>query len=143
MGQVALFTQKLDEQRQKLEDYEVPNDDEIKELENVVEQQTNALEQQMKRNEDLENALSSVLNEYSNRITVGNEEIASLHEQLSITNKQHSKQIQELRAMYEKKIAQLQVHSIRKFAKKTNNIWYKIYIHRNHRIINTKRKYHN
>jgi len=108
MGQVALFTQKLDEQRQKLEDYEVPNDDEIKELENVVEQQTNALEQQMKRNEDLENALSSVLNEYSNRITVGNEEIASLHEQLSITNKQHSKQIQELRAMYEKKIAQLQ-----------------------------------
>ena len=118
MGQVALFTQKLDEQRQKLEDYEVPNDDEIKELENVVEQQTNALEQQMKRNEDLENALSSVLNEYSNRITVGNEEIASLHEQLSITNKQHSKQIQELRAMYEKKIAQLQVNLIRKFAKK-------------------------
>ena len=109
MGSIALFTQKLKEQKETIENMEPPQDEEIKELENVVEQQTLALEQQMKRNEDLENALSSVLNEYSNRITVGNEEIASLHEQLSVTNKQHSKQIQELRAMYEKKIHQLQV----------------------------------
>ena len=102
---------------EKNNDNDAPNDDEIKELENVVEQQTTALEHQMKRNEDLEAALSSVLNEYSNRITVGNEEIASLHKQLAVTNKQHSKQINELRAMYERKLENYKLICIRKFAK--------------------------
>mmetsp|Transcript_9643 Transcript_9643/g.15522 ORF Transcript_9643/g.15522 Transcript_9643/m.15522 type:complete len:445 (+) Transcript_9643:33-1367(+) len=109
MGQIALFTDKMKEQKELIENMESPpQEDEIKELESVVEQQTLALEQTMKRNTDLESALSSVLNEYSNRITTGNEEIASLHEQLSVTNQQHTRQLEELRAMYEKKISELQ-----------------------------------
>eukprot|EP01083_Nonionella_stella_P086316 239759_1 len=111
MASIALFSQKLKEHKDMIEHMEVPQEmqeEEVKELESVVEAQTVALEAQMKRNEDLETALSSVLNEYSNRINSGNKEISSLHQQLSHTNKQHAKQVQELRAMYESKIADLQ-----------------------------------
>merc|ERR1712228_486092 len=76
----------------------------------------------MKRNEDLEKALSSVLNEYSNRITIGNEEIASLHQQLSTTNKQHSKQIEEMRKMYEQKIHELQQTQSNQYQKEVNEL---------------------
>eukprot|EP01084_Bolivina_argentea_P083156 150576_1 len=105
MAQIALFSQKLKEQNELINNN---NEEETKELELVVEQQTIALEQQMKRNDDLEIALQSVLNEYTNRLNVGNNEITSLHKQLSLTNKQHSKQIQELKNMYENKIQELQ-----------------------------------
>ena len=118
MSQIALFSQKLNDQRQTIETIELNpmQEEEIRELENCVEAQTIALEEQMhltstalKRNEDLEKALGSVLSEYSNRITVGNEEISSLHQQLSVTNKLHSKQIEEMRKLYEQKINELQV----------------------------------
>merc|ERR1712087_834766 len=107
-GQIALFSQKLKEQREGIENYEpsaqAADAEEVAELDRVVEAQTAALEEQMHRNEELETALSSVLNEYSTRIEVSNGEIASLHQQLSSTNQQHSKQIAELRQIYEGKI---------------------------------------
>eukprot|EP01084_Bolivina_argentea_P178560 308629_1 len=122
MQQLALFTTKLKEQKELMDLYEGPQEDEIKELESVVEEQTIAIEQQMKRNGDLENALSSVLNEYSNRITVGNKEISSLHKQLQQQNKIHTHQLKELREMYEKKINTMQQSSDSQYKEEVNKL---------------------
>ena len=63
----------------------------------------------MRKNDELEKALTSVLTEYSNKINMSNDEIANLHAKLSQQNGEHQQQLRELRAMYETKINELQV----------------------------------
>ena len=110
MTRIAELIQKINDDKEIINSIDINNnDDEINELEQVISQQTNALQIQIKRNKELENALSSVLTEYSNRINSSNDEINNLHTQLSNQNNLHQKQLKELRNMYDDKIKQLQV----------------------------------
>merc|ERR1712130_1099675 len=108
MSQIALFAEKMQEQKEMIENMEGPHEEEGKELENVVEKMTEELTDQIRRNQELESALSNVLSEYSERIDKSNRDIFDLHEKLRNSNEQHDKQMNDLKSIYESKIKDLQ-----------------------------------
>jgi len=101
--------QSVKEQKALIKQYGGPAKDEVTELENLLNEQTTALEAQTIRSAELEGSLSQVLQEYSKRVNSSNEEINSLHTQLSKQNGLHQQQLREIRLMYETKINEMKV----------------------------------
>ncbi|ETN99305.1 hypothetical protein RFI_38176, partial [Reticulomyxa filosa] len=81
--------------------------EETEQLQALLGEQTVLLKEQIKKNEELQNTLQSVLTEYSQKINISNTQIKELNEQMLQQTSSHQKQVQDLKLMYEKEFINL------------------------------------
>ncbi|ETO15377.1 chromosome assembly protein, partial [Reticulomyxa filosa] len=86
--------------------------EETEQLQALLGEQTVILKEQIKKYDDLQNILQSVLTDYSQKINISNAQIKDLNEQMLQQTSDHQKQVQDLKMMYEKELINLKLKCI-------------------------------